>query len=68
MLPLRTIITPAVRQYLYFVLLALMPILVSYGVITKDALPLWIAFGGALLGLGTAGAAVTGQRRNGTLP
>ena len=37
------------RKWLYGISLAGVPLLVAYGVISKDAAPLWIAFLGALI-------------------
>jgi hypothetical protein len=42
------------RVYLYLVGLALAPILVSYGYISKEDVPLWLGLLLAVLGLGTA--------------
>lgn len=56
-----------VRQWLYHVLTLLVPILVVYGILDADQLALWLSLAAAVLGTGTAGAAVTQQRRDGTL-
>lgn len=45
-----------VRSYLYPVVLAVVALLGGYGVITDEAVPLWIGLGAALLGAGTATA------------
>ena len=37
------------RKWLYGISLAGVPLLVAYGVISKDVAPLWIAFLGALI-------------------
>ena len=38
-----------VRKWLYLVSLAVIPLLVFYGVITEDAAPLWVALVGSIL-------------------
>jgi hypothetical protein len=55
--------TPAVRQWLYAVLLAGVPLLIVYGIVSADTAPLWIALGGAILGHGTATVALAKQRQ-----
>lgn len=50
------VIPARLRAYLYPVLLAALPLLVAFGVITEDAAPLWAALVAALLGVGTATA------------
>lgn len=65
---IQTAFPPAVRQYLYSVLLATIPLLLVYGIIDGSAVALWVGLAGAVLGLGTATAAITSQRRDGTLP
>lgn len=55
----RTIIswlTPTVRQWLYGVLTVAVPLLIAYGVLDAERAALWVALGGAVLGLGTATA------------
>jgi hypothetical protein len=37
------------RKYIYIVSLAVIPLLVFYGVISEDAAPLWIALAGAVI-------------------
>lgn len=57
----------ATRQWLYVVITALVPLLVSYGIIDNETAALWLALAAAVLGTGTASAAVVLQRRAGTL-
>lgn len=47
-------LTPEVRAYIYNVLLTCGPLLVVYGVVSAAVWPLWLALGGALLGIGLA--------------
>ncbi len=42
------------RKWLYLSSLAVVPLLVSYGVITQDSAPLWIALLGAVVAPGVA--------------
>lgn len=49
-------LTPAVRRWLYLVLLTAVPLLIAYGAISDETAPLWIALGGAVLGMGVAEA------------
>lgn len=44
----------ATRAWIYRVLTAVVPILIAYGVIGEQVAPLWIALGGAVLGIGMA--------------
>lgn len=46
--------TPAVRQWLYGVVTALVPILIVYGVIDSADAAIWVALAAAVLGTGTA--------------
>ena len=39
------------RKYIYGVMIAASPIAVAYGIVTIEQAGLWLAFGGALLGL-----------------
>lgn len=55
--------SPAVRRWLYGVLLVGLPLLIAYGIVNKEDALLWIAFGGAILGQGTASAVLTVQHR-----
>lgn len=45
-------LTPAVRQYIYLVLTAALPILVAYGVLADTEVAMWLALGSAILGTG----------------
>lgn len=47
-------LTPAVRIWLYGVVLAVIALLGGYGLITDSVAPLWVALAAALLGQGTA--------------
>lgn len=51
---METVFTPKVRQYLYAVLTALVPILIAYGVVESADAAIWVALGAAVLGTGTA--------------
>lgn len=42
------------RAWLYRVLLAVVPLLLAYGVLDERTLALWLGLGGAVLGIGTA--------------
>lgn len=55
------------RQYLYGIITVAVPILVVYGIVKAEDVPMWIALAAAVLGTGTATVAVTKQRRDGTL-
>jgi hypothetical protein len=62
--------TPKQRQWLYGIVVALLPVLVAFKLIDPDQLPLWLTLAGAVLGTGAAGTAlvaVTKQRKNGIL-
>lgn len=48
------LLSPQVRTYIYGICLAVVPILIGFGVITQEQAPLIIALIGSLLGLGTA--------------
>ena len=37
------------RKWLYLISLAVIPLLVFYGVITEDSVPLWVALVGSVL-------------------
>lgn len=45
---------PARRAHLYRIISAAAPLAAIYGALTEQALPLWIALAGAVLGTGTA--------------
>lgn len=51
-------LTPARRRYLYLIMLALVPLLVGYGVVTETEAASWLGVAGAVLGLTTATANV----------
>lgn len=42
-------LTPAVRKWVYGVALALLPLLIAYGVLSAEDAPLWAALIGAVL-------------------
>ncbi|MGV0793004.1 phage holin [Mycolicibacterium sp. XJ1819] len=67
---LQKITSPKARLYLYTVATAGLAVLVGYGIVEADKVPLWLGFLAALgaLGNGTAAVAVHQQRRTGTLP
>ena len=48
------LLTPAARSYLYGIALAVLPLLVYFGIVTEDDAPLWIALVGAILVPGVA--------------
>lgn len=47
-------LTPTVRRWLYGVLVALVPLLIAYGVIEETTAPLWLALASSVLGTTTA--------------
>ena len=49
-------LTPARRKWLYVVLTAAVPLLITYGVLTETTAPLWLSLAAAVLGTGTAAA------------
>lgn len=55
--------TEDLRQYVYNVLVVAVPGLILYGTITAEQAAFWLAFGGAILGIGTAAAALKTQRK-----
>lgn len=61
--------SPAVRQWSYTVSAAGLAVLVYYGVVESDAVPLWLGLIAAvgMVSNGTAAAAVRQQRRDGTV-
>ena len=63
-------LTPAVRIWLYGVVLAVIALLGGYGLITDTIAPLWVALAAALLGQGTAMAHTpkTGATASGSSP
>lgn len=60
-------LNPQVRQWLYVVLTAAVPLLIAYGIVDTVQAALWLALGAAVLGTGTAAVAVRRQRKDGTL-
>jgi uncharacterized membrane protein (Fun14 family) len=57
------LISPKFRQWLYGVALMGVPILIVYGVVSVNDAALWLALAGAVLGQGTAFAALAQQRK-----
>lgn len=58
------------RQWFYTVVTAALAVLVFYGVLTPDSVPLWLGLAAALFaisGTGTAALKVHQQRKDGTL-
>lgn len=49
-----TWLTPQVRQWLYGIVTALVPLLTLYGVIEAEAAPLWLAVAASVLSTSTA--------------
>lgn len=47
-------LTPQVRGWLYGVLTALIPLLITYGVVDQQSAPLWLALAASILGTSTA--------------
>ena len=68
MTTLANIFTPAVRQWIYGVLLVAVPGLILYGVVNAEQAAFWLAFGGAILGQGTALVSLTAQKALGVVP
>lgn len=59
------------RQYVYGIIIALIPILVSLKAITPDQVHQYLNLAAQILGFGaagTAGVALTRQRKDGILP
>lgn len=52
-------VSPAGRAWLYRVTLAILALLVAYGVVSDGEVPSWSLLIGALFGMGAAGTAVT---------
>lgn len=46
--------SPAVRLWIYGVLIAGVPLLIWYGILSKEVAPLWVALVAAMLGPGLA--------------
>ncbi|TRW85558.1 hypothetical protein FK535_09180 [Mycolicibacterium sp. 018/SC-01/001] len=60
----------ATRQWLYGIVVAVLPLLVVLKLVNPGDVPLWLALAGAVLGTGAAGTAlvaVTKQRKDGTV-
>ena len=55
--PNRWVADPLVRRYLYGVVLAFIPILVLFGLISPESVQLWLNLAAAVLGLGTTALA-----------
>ena len=58
------------RQYFYALATAVLALLVGYGVISPEQVPLWLGFAAALFAMGattTAAVVVHQQRKDGTL-
>jgi hypothetical protein len=49
-------LTEAKRAYIYRVLVALVPILVAYGVVDSRQIAVWLGLASAILGFGLASA------------
>lgn len=59
-----------VRMYIYGVIAGLLGLLVFYGLIAPEAVPIWLGFAGIVLGIAgnaTAAVVVKHQRTDGTL-
>lgn len=50
------------RQRLYLILSAVVPLLVGYGVISQDQVGLWVALGAAVLGAGGTALAASNTK------
>lgn len=55
--PNKWIHDPAIRRWIYGILVALAAIAVAYGIVTIEQSGLWLALAGAILGLGNVLAA-----------
>lgn len=64
-----TVTSPKARLWLYTVATAVLAILVGYGIVEADKVPLWLGLIAALgaLGNGTAAANIHRQIKDGTL-
>ena len=60
-------LTPQVRGWLYGVLTALIPLLITYGVLDQQTAPLWLALGASILGTSTALAHTPLKKENLTI-
>lgn len=61
-------LTPQVRQHLYVIITAAVPLLIIRGILDAEEAALWLALAAAVLGTGTAAVAVSAQRKRGILP
>lgn len=50
----KPVVPPRVRDYTYPIVLAALPLLSAWGIITDSDIPLYAALGAAVLGVGTA--------------
>jgi hypothetical protein len=62
--PNRWIPDPTIRKYLYGVVLAMIPVLVAFGLISPDQVQLWLNLAAAVLGLGTTVLAAANTPKN----
>lgn len=67
-IPIAEYLTPQVRQWLYVIVTATVPLLMAYGIVDAEKAAPWWGMAAAVLGTGTAAVAVAAQRRNGILP
>jgi uncharacterized membrane protein YkgB len=56
---MQALMTREVRKYLYAVTIAVVAVLVGYDVIAGEAVPLWLALAGAVLGIVAPVTAIT---------
>ena len=56
--PNRWVPDPVIRRYLYGVVVALIPVLVAFGVVSPDSVQVWLNVAAAVLGLGTTTLAI----------
>lgn len=52
----------AVRAYIYSVLVAAVPLLIGYGILSAEEAAVWLGLGASVLGLGLARANVTTKK------
>ena len=60
-------LTPQARGWLYGVLTALIPLLITYGVLDQQTAPLWLALVASILGTSTALAQTPLKKENLTI-
>lgn len=60
-------LTPQARGWLYGVLTALIPLLITYGVLDQQTAPLWLALAASILGTSTALAHTPLKKENLTI-